>query len=83
MKDWAWRRGILGHFGQQDGMVVATMEGQCQGKEERTEKEINAGKGRTLTVIICWETVIQAALGKARKERSRKLGIGKHHHITQ
>ena len=46
-------------------------EGENRG---RTERDIYAGKGGSLKVIVCWEAVVQRVQGKSRKERHRKFG---------
>ena len=48
----------------------------------RTERDINAGKGRSMTVIVRWEAVVQTAHGKGRKERSKIFAIRKRHTVT-
>ena len=52
------------HFGRQDRVVVVTvnrgkmMPGEERENRRRIERDIYAGKGGSLKVIVRWETVI-------------------------
>ena len=46
------------------------------------KRDINAGKARSLTVIMRWEIVVQTAQRGGRKEKSEKVGIRRLHRVT-
>ena len=81
----------MGHFGQQDKIVIAAMkrEETVQGKKGkkwenrgRSERDIDTRKEGSLTVIVCPEAVVQTAEGESRKERCEKVGVGGRHRVT-
>ena len=54
-----------------------------EGENRRgTEIYINAGKGGSLTVIVCWEASIYTAQQECGEERSEKMGMKSHHRVT-
>ena len=72
----------MGHFGQQDMIVVATMKGgeTVPGKKSenrgRTERDIDTRKGGSLTVRVRRKAVVQILQGESSKERCEKVGMG-------
>ena len=56
------------YFGQLDRIMV-TMNGG--GKEE--QRNINAMKGRSLTIVVFWEVVVQTVQEESREKKSKKV----------
>ena len=66
--------------------MVATMERRdTMPREEREQRErerdIDVGE-RGLTVIVCWEAVVDTSQGESRREKNKKVGIKIHHCAT-
>ena len=68
-------------------MVATVKRGKTvtvEGRENRrrTERDIYAGKGGSLTVIVRWEAVIQTTQGECRDDRSNKVCVRRSHRVT-
>ena len=78
----------MGHLGQQDRIVVATMKGgeTLPGKKGenrgRTERNVDTRKGGSLAMIVCRKAVVETAQGESRKERREKVSVGGRHRVT-
>ena len=49
----------------------------------RPQKGINARKGGSLIVIVCWEAVVHTIQGVGRKKRNENVSMRRRHYVTQ